>query len=124
MATAAQVIEKLQARGVILEAIDGNLKVIGTSRLTDQEKAILKDHKSALLAYLTASNGDTEKRIAELPEFIHTESGTARTADLIAELRPWLSDLDDFLNDPLLQVAFASCCICSGTIKPVTDHEY
>jgi hypothetical protein len=56
MTAAREIINRLSARGITLqpEGADG-LLVIGISKLTDQEKAILKAHKPTLLEALRQS---------------------------------------------------------------------
>lgn len=115
MAAPAEVIEKLALRGIKLQPVaDGNLKVVGSEKLSANETDILRQHKPVLIR---------ELKIQALPETIATNFGVAKVTDLLAELRPWPSDLDDFLNDPKLQVAFGGACIASKTIHPVTDHD-
>ena len=53
MAAAHEIIDRLSERGVTLRLEGTNgLQVIGISKLTDQEKAMLKAHKPALLQAL------------------------------------------------------------------------
>ena len=53
MATATEVIATLQQRGVTLDPDGaGGLRVIGISRLSEQEKATLRRHKGAILRAL------------------------------------------------------------------------
>lgn len=53
MVTATEVIGRLAARGITLEADDtGELRIHGISRLSDREKAILRAHKASIFKVL------------------------------------------------------------------------
>lgn len=66
MAVVTEVIKRLGARGIILrlEGTDG-LRVIGISKLTDQEREVLKAHKVALLQSLRQSAEPVNDRQSE-----------------------------------------------------------
>lgn len=66
MAVVTEVIKRLGARGIILrlEGTDG-LRVIGISKLTDQEREVLKAHKVALLQALRQSAEPVNDRQSE-----------------------------------------------------------
>ena len=79
MATAREIISRLPDRGVTLQlkGLDG-FRVVGISKLTDQERTILKAHKPAILQALRQpvetvnDQGETVSRVPPLSEYTGT----------------------------------------------------
>jgi hypothetical protein len=66
--TAVELVESLSARGVAICVADGRIGVQPAGRLNDQERALIRAHKSELLALYasTASGPPTVRAIAAL----------------------------------------------------------
>ncbi len=67
--TAVGLVEALSARGIALCMADGRIGVQPAGRLSDQERALIRAHKSELLALLakTAGGSPILREIAVLP---------------------------------------------------------
>lgn len=101
--TAAQLIETLAARGVVLELVDGTIEVVGAELLTDAELRTLRDHRDILRRYLAANDDDgppvtVDDLIARYGEWLIVDIDghrhEIRTADALEatelEHREWL----------------------------------
>ncbi len=111
MASAAEIIQTLEGRGVNFHALSGHrLEVDGVDKLSEREKAVLRNHKAAILRALPPPEPVTRSRLEKIHPAI--VEGIA-LKDLLDEAHE--SDYPDLESFETLQ-AFAEACLWTGTL--------
>lgn len=125
MATPEAVIDQLRRRGIELQPLGtGDLKIIGASRLTDQEKAALRQHKGLLLRYLQSVDRTKAQNLRRELEAMHPPIVEGvHLSDILDQLSPnYPEDYEDCRNPEVL-AAFARSLLQHGEVKPANRSE-
>jgi hypothetical protein len=96
---APDVLARLSARGVRLERDGAALVATPKAALTDELRALIRQHKPELLQALSGDSGDKEGEIRQLIEAIAAaNSAYWKPADVEEAYRVALGDLDNALT--------------------------